>query len=470
MITKHNKSNFFLLLISSMNYKLLSKPQFLKMYLWIVFSINAFPLFSQKPQLIVPNQNQLYMGIDNQCYLKTFDQKNYVIKALDSNCLKISMTSENEFTIDVRFFMKENAVMIGLVNNNNVNWLDTQFFKITYLPKPEPYVENIRLKYNQYSKENNLEVFPERFKLIHTTHNKFFDEKLGLKITKFRLIVASDNSVFTEFESNSDTLSQMDYEKLISIIKPNDIILIEGIYAEYKKSLRLLHPLVLKYKPYNYINTLFDCEYLIQGYVRNKGELYNYNSNRINFYKSEADTLMKDSLWKYSHFNIEKRQFECYQMDSFSNNKLIKSYFWNHKNLSIVEYINDTLGELKHYYENGKLYQKGNVLINSKFLNYTYLDYVTDDEYDWHWCTSIQDTVYTPHINTIEGSLYPTGKWQIFYPNGKLNIELNFTQKEIEESYLNKQKYYQIIPTGECLIYDEKGKLIQKINYSNPKN
>ncbi|MDP2175592.1 MAG: GldM family protein [Bacteroidota bacterium] len=453
-----------------MNYKLLSKPQFLKMYLCTLFSIIAIPLISQKPQLIVPNQNQLYLGIDNQSFLRVFDNKDYIIQALDSENTIIKQVLKNEYQIIV---LPQNknlcSILIGEKNKKGIKWLDTVKFEIKSLPEAEVFLEGIPSIY----KTIGIDEFPNQLKLKITFGNQFLDENLKYQIHKYRVIYFSKENGIIEFSCTTDTVPNKYLEIIKNILTPNSILLFDGIYIKDKNGVdRLLDGFYITYQKANQYNYLQqnNCEYLIQGIVRKDGKLYNYNTNRLPFYKSEVDTLMKDSLWKYSRFNIENRQFECYQMDSFSNNKLMKSYFWNDNGLSVVKYINDSLGELKHYYKNGKLYQKGNILINSKFLNYTYLDYVPVDEYDWHWCTAIHDTVYTPHINTIEGSLYPTGKWQIFYPNGKLNIELYFTQKEIDESYLNKQKYYQIIPTGDCLIYDENGKLIQKINFSNPKN
>jgi antitoxin component YwqK of YwqJK toxin-antitoxin module len=126
------------------------------------------------------------------------------------------------------------------------------------------------------------------------------------------------------------------------------------------------------------------------------------------------------------------------------------------------------MAEMRNYYDNGVLHQKGMVLLETDFRKYTYDSYYLE-HCDEDWCCSpsdfIQDTIYSNHLEDIESTTFPIGNWNIYGKNGKLLIDMNFTTKEIEESYLNRRKYFQMIPKGDCLIYNENGQLINTIKY-----
>jgi sRNA-binding regulator protein Hfq len=425
--------------------------------------------YSQKPQLIIPNQSHLYNGIENQCFIKVFDNKQYILKSLDTERVIIKHIQDREYNIDVKYnTSKTTSIVIGLKNKNRIDWIDTVSFEVKQMEQPRVFIDSL-VFYKNDENHYSISLLPNKIKLFCSYGNNYLDEQKNYKILKFRLLLLTKDKGLFELNSNSDSLTNKQLSIIKSKIQPNSILLFDGIYVTNKNNNTiLLNPLVLNYQETEKYNRQFNCDYLVQGYVRRNGKLYNYNTNQLNLFYQVSDTLIKDSIWKFSTIDRSKGEFVCNQIDSFSNNKKIKSYFLNYKKLSEVEYLNDSMAEMRNYYENGVLHQKGMVLLETDFRKYTYDSYYLEHCYE-DWCCSpsdfIQDTIYSNHLEDMESTTFPIGNWKIYGKNGKLLIDMNFTTKEIEESYLNRRKYFQIIPKGDCLIYNESGHLINTIKY-----
>lgn len=425
--------------------------------------------YSQKPQLIIPNQSHLYNGIENQCFIKVFDNKQYILKSLDTERVIIKHIQDREYNIDVKYnTSKTTSIVIGLKNKNRIDWIDTVSFEVKQMEQPRVFIDSL-VFYKNDENHYSISLLPNKIKLFCSYGNNYLDEQKNYKILKFRLLLLTKDKGLFELNSNSDSLTNKQLSIIKSKIQPNSILLFDGIYVTNKNNNTiLLNPLVLNYQETEKYNRQFNCDYLVQGYVRRNGKLYNYNTNQLNLFYQVSDTLIKDSIWKFSTIDRSKGEFVCNQIDSFSNNKKIKSYFLNYKKLSEVEYLNDSMAEMRNYYENGVLHQKGMVLLETDFRKYTYDSYYLEHCYE-DWCCSpsdfIQDTIYSNHLEDMESTTFPIGNWKIYGKNGKLLIDMNFTTKEIGESYLNRRKYFQIIPKGDCLIYNESGHLINTIKY-----
>jgi sRNA-binding regulator protein Hfq len=425
--------------------------------------------YSQKPQLIIPNQSHLYNGIENQCFIKVFDNKQYILKSLDTERVIIKHIQDREYNIDVKYnTSKTTSIVIGLKNKNRIDWIDTVSFEVKQMEQPRVFIDSL-VFYKNDENHYSISLLPNKIKLFCSYGNNYLDEQKNYKILKFRLLLLTKDKGLFELNSNSDSLTNKQLSIIKSKIQPNSILLFDGIYVTNKNNNTiLLNPLVLNYQETEKYNRQFNCDYLVQGYVRRNGKLYNYNTNQLNLFYQVSDTLIKDSIWKFSTIDRSKGEFVCNQIDSFSNNKKIKSYFLNYKKLSEVEYLNDSMAEMRNYYENGVLHQKGMVLLETDFRKYTYDSYYLEHCYE-DWCCSpsdfIQDTIYSNHLEDMESTTFPIGNWKIYGKNGKLLIDMNFTTKEIGESYLNRRKYFQIIPKGDCLIYNESGQLINTIKY-----
>jgi hypothetical protein len=391
------------------------------------------------------------------------------LKSLDTERVIIKHIQDREYNIDVKYHTsKTTSIVIGLKNKNRIEWIDTVSFEVKQLEQPRVFIDSL-VFYKNDENHYSISLLPNKIKLFCSYGNNYLDEQKNYKIFKFRLLLLTKDKGLFEFVSNSDSLTNKQLSIIKSKIQPNSILLFDGIYVTNKNNNTiLLNPLVLNYQETEKYNRQFNCDYLVQGYVRRNGKLYNYNTNQLNLFYQVSDTLIKDSIWKFSTIDRSKGEFVCNQIDSFSNNKKIKSHFLNYKKLSEVEYLNDSMAEMRNYYENGVLHQKGMVLLETDFRKYTYDSYYLE-HCDEDWCCSpsdfIQDTIYSNHLEDMESTTFPIGNWKIYGKNGKLLIDMNFTTKEIEESYLNRRKYFQMIPKGDCLIYNESGYLINTIKY-----
>jgi hypothetical protein len=445
----------------------------IKIQILIFFLSSFWSLYSQKPQLIIPNQNQLYFGIENQCNLRIFEKKDYIIKPIDTINVKIHNSHYFEYNIFVRFNNNHSTkILIGEKNKNQIKWIDTVEFEVKKLPEYSVFIEG----YSSDVEKINLTDFPSKIKLLASSGNNYIDETFEYKVLKFELFYLPDKNEILQFFCLTDTVSETIIKNIKSKLTPNSMLLFDRIYIKDKfNNTKKLESFYIYYNK-NFEQNLMrqnNCDHLIQGYIRKNGKLYNYNLNSYSMLNNVYDTLRKDSIWKYSIFNENTREFNCYKIDSFSNNKLLKSYFWNDNGLSIINYFNDSFGELVNFYKSGVLHQKGNVVFNSNYINYTYLEYCVEHcSEDWS-CNHRyynQDSIYIYHLNDLEKIAYPIGHWKIYDKNGKLTLQMNFSKKEIDETYLKPFKCYQIIPFGECFIYDEKGKIVKRINFEKPKN
>lgn len=426
-------------------------------------------IIAQKAQLIIPNLNHFYYGVDNQCFIRASDNEKYFLKALDTQSMKIKKVNQNEYLISVTRFtnLDRFGVVIGVQQSKKIRWMDTTFFKAQTLPNPQLFLKGVEL----INKNFNLYKMPKELKLLVSTKNEYLDNYFKYRVIKFRCYLISKKNGMFEFNSNSDSLPKKDLEIIKSKIQSDDILLFESVYIKNQYNQVSLIPSLLVYYQKSekiYYHYQFNCENLIQGYIRKDGKLYNYNNKRFNPNDSANRGVIMDSVWKYSNFNDETKQFECYQLDSFSKNKLVKSYFYNKFRVSEVLYINDSMAEFKQFYNDGKLCQKGKVLINSNYSKYSYYDFLYEEqEENWKCLVGVEykNSIYINYLNDLENDFFPIGEWLFFDENGVLLIKMSFDKVKIKEQYLNIQNAYQIIPKGACYIYNPDGTVKQIETY-----
>ena len=100
--------------------------------------------FSQKPQLLIPNQSHLYNGIENQCFIKVFDNKQYILKSLDTERVIIKHIQDREYNIDVKYHTsKTTSIVIGLKNKNRIEWIDTVSFEVKHMEQPRVFIDSL---------------------------------------------------------------------------------------------------------------------------------------------------------------------------------------------------------------------------------------------------------------------------------------------------------------------------------------
>jgi hypothetical protein len=258
----------------------------------------------------------LYNGIENQCFIKVFDNKQYILKSLDTERVIIKHIQDREYNIDVKYHTsKTTSIVIGLKNKNRIDWIDTVSFEVKQLEQPRVFIDSLEIPFT-YGDKINISFLPNKIKLFCSYGNNYLDEQQNYKIFKFRLLLLTKDNGLFELNSNSDSLTNKQLSIIKSKLQPNSILLFDGIYVTNKNNnTKLLNPLVLNYQETEKYNMQFNCDYLVQGYVRRNGKLYNYNTNQLNLFYQVSDTLIKDSIWKLT-IDKSKGEFVCNQMDS----------------------------------------------------------------------------------------------------------------------------------------------------------
>ena len=437
------------------------------LFYFLLFTLSK-TLCAQNAVVSLDFHQILYVGLDNPISVAVEGVKSQdLIVNITGKGNFIQKVSDGNYTAKV-FPQKDTNICfinISVQTKGKVKLVLSKLFKIEFVPKGEAMIGEFRT--GSFVKVSDL----IKIKKLVYSNDLSVKSILNYRIEKFQIIILPKNSSFEQIAFQGDQLSETAFNKFRDL-KNGDILVFDGIRAGNGHTSVALHPIVLTVsnpiiKPLRVEGQTFDGDMI-------KPYWYPENANQdFNHAPLESE---KHGVWNTYLFSDKLQDFYLSQKDSFHFGKLIYTKQFNEKHLMYkVDYGQNNRLYYTLYYENGTIYQEGEV----KKRDYETVNY---SKFHREIDTSINNTMtaYQNYPLEISRNYYCTGQWKVYHNNGKLKAELNYTTVEDslrkalyldvdnpETISIEPPKYLLILLDGPVVFYNKDGKVEETILFKN---
>ncbi len=430
----------------------------------LLFILPLHRIAAQRPVISIDNHNVLYRGIENPVRIACQGYKSdQLLLSISGEKNKVNHQSENLYSVIVGEDTGVCFLYVTGVRKNKKQLLGTFRYQIKDIPKGNA-------KFGKLDNGNySIDELLSQNRIEYSTDVSITGISENAAIVSYSVLILPKKGLMEEMNYNGNAIQQQLKDK-ISLLKIGDILVIQRIQMQMTGNKIALKPLLfIVVKPGWDKQQSTHCRISGNLVIDNEIRPYRYPLTEHSLNVSEKQ--QKHGIWKVWIYNANKQDYLINSVDSFHFGKRIYSeYFTDEKRDFRIDFISDSDIVYTSYHSNGRVYQTGNVKIESEEIRYIKSAFYEEPD------ITLNRGGFEVHLSRVSAPYFPVGQWLVYDSTGFLQLRIEYgliidslvhETRDPDMPLFYPVQYYLVVPDGECIHFNQDGSIREKIIYRN---